>query len=212
MNKYRLPSREVFDKYEPAVRSNLIKEYHRKLTQRHRWFVRSLDDYFYCDGEERPSIPGVEIFDCDWTPEEWNTRPYRHFYNPIQEAWYRSFAHEGLPPLCKYDYGYVREDSKIMRDDETYFIRFNIPGRMVVNWSPLDEGSSLTIVYKGVYSRYYGGVISQGVFEYCNPVKKAKADVIIPVIREIIKEKYNGVYIDVSRVIIERFDIPSNSL
>lgn len=210
MKKYRLPSREVFDRYAPAIRFNLIRGYHRNLTERHRWFVRTLDDYFYCD--DFPTIPGAEVFDCNWTPDEWNIRPYRHFYNPIQDAWYTSYAREGLPTLREYDYGYTREDSKILRNGTVYAIRFSTYGKMMVHWAPLDVGSPLTISYKGIYSRSYNEELSQGTFMHCVPVKRVDPNVLIPVIREITKAKYEGVYEDVSEEIIYRFGVPINAL
>ena len=211
IKKYRLPPREVFERYEPIVRNKLIRGYHRKLTERHRWLVRSLTDYFYCDGD-MPDLPAVEIFDCDWTPEQWSTRPYRYFYNPIQGAWYTSYAREGLPPLSEYDYGFTREDSLILRAGEPFFVRFYQYGSMAVSWSPIDEGSPLSVMYKGVYSRSYKNTISQGTFSHCNPVKRSDSNVLIPVIKEITKDKYRNIYKDVSEEIIERFGVPRNSL
>ena len=210
MKKHRLPPREVFDRYAPAVRFNLIRGYHRKLTERHRWFVRTLDDYFYCD--DFPNIPGAEVFDCDWSPDEWNIRPYRHFYNPIQDVWYTSYAREGLPPLSDYDYGYTREDSKVLRDGKEFFVYFNMGGNMTVRWSPLNEGSPLRVMCKGVITRSNGKEITQGTFMHEEPTDKPVDNVLIPVILEIRKEKYRGVYEEVSNEIIERFGVPVNAI
>src|SRR5699024_761905 len=93
---------------------------------------------------------GVEIFDCEWVPDEWNTHPYRYFYNPVQESLYTSYARQGLPPLSEYSYGYKREDSIVLRDNEIYFVYFSIAGKMSVWWSPLDDGSPLKVMYNGI--------------------------------------------------------------
>ena len=209
--KYRIPPREVFDRYAPPVRYNLIKGYHRKLTEKHRWYVRSLDDYFYCDGE-RPNIPAVEIFDCDWSPDEWDKRPYRHFYNPIQKAWYESYAHEGYPPLSEYDYGFTREDSLVLRNGEPFVYYFRIHGKMAAEWRPMDEGSPLRLMYNGIHSRAYNDEIKQGVFMDCEPVKKTNSDVITPILRELYKKKYRDFYNNMAKEIIKRFNIPSNQI
>lgn len=209
--KHRLPPREVFDRYMPIVRNNLMKGYHRRLTEKHRWFVRSLDDYFYCDGD-RPDLPAVEIFDCDWTPSEWDSRPYRHFYNPVQLAWYTSYAREGLPPLSEYSYGYTRENSLILRNGKPFSIRFTINGRMAVNWHPMNEGRPLSVMYDGIYSRAYNDEISQGIFSHWDPVKRTESSELIPVIREITKKKYQDIYKDLANEIIERFNVPRNEI
>lgn len=209
--KHRLPPREVFDRYAMRTRYNLISGYHRKLTSKHRWYVRSLTDYYYCDGD-RPADEGVEIFNCDWTPDVWDSVPYRHFYNPVDGVWYADYAKQGLPTLHEYGYGYRREDSLITRGGERHFVYF-VKGNTFVWWHPNDNSRPLKVVHDGLYSQVYAdGSITQGIFSSQEGVKQAIQEPLISAIMEMRKKHYRGFYDDLATEIIERFGVSRNRL
>lgn len=208
IKKHRIPQGKSFEGLLGSERYYEMKRHHRELTKKHRWLVRSLDDYFYCDGD-RPEIPAVEILDCDWTPEQWYTRPFRHFYNPVQEAWYVSYAEQGLPPLSEYDYGFSRVETLILKNGNPFKYYFAKNGKYA-SWAIEYEGSPIYTMVNGVYTKNYGGKVTQGTFGHEDEVKSADTSFVIPVIRELQKNKYSGFYGKLVDEIIVRLEVPRN--
>lgn len=212
--KHYLPPREVFDRYDSRVRHNLIAGYHHKLAQKHRWFVRPLIGHgrsYYCDGD-LPQLGGIEIFDCDWTPDQWATRPYRHFYNPVQAIHYASYTVPGLPTLDEYGYGYTRRDSLITRDGETWRKDFHGDQQLVL-WTLCDDTQPLSIDNRGIWTTAKpDGTFTQGTFTAQEVTKKPNIDAIIPVVKAMRSAKYEGFYEDLAQHLIETFKIPSTRI
>lgn len=195
MKDIRFINLDQLENYEPKFRISLIRRYHSLYTQKYRWFVRPLKGRaYYCNGE-RPNEIGVEIFDCDWTPEQWDTRPYRHFYNPIQDAWYESYARHGLPPLSEYNYGYGREDSLITKNGKPWYYGMFRDGNTSAHYWV--ESDDIWITHKGSHTNYYGasGKHTQGAtFSTTVDVKKPLTEPIMAAAKALNKRKFNGVY------------------
>lgn len=207
IQRYYLPI-ESLERYAPKVRLSLIRRYHALYTQKYRWFVRPLSERaYYCDGE-RPNEIGEEIFDCDWTPNQWNTRPYRHFYNPVQDAWYESYARYGLPSLAEYDYGHTREDYLITRNGEPWRYFYSENG-MWAWWFPHDK--TLEVVNNGFYTRaHVDGTFNQGRFSEVyseKPSKSVDTAPVMAVARKMNAKKFDGAYQPVIDRLVEVFNL-----
>src|SRR5690554_4311248 len=76
-------------RYAPRVRASMIRRWHALQTERRDWFVCpqhiEFGRAYYCDGE-RPQVDWHEVYDCNWTPEQWRSRPYKRVYNPVLDA------------------------------------------------------------------------------------------------------------------------------
>lgn len=217
LNKYIIPQStlDTLKRYDYKVRQRILKQYHNKLRVKHNWLVRGLKNdlpyYFYCDGE-LPQLEGVEIFDCNWTPEEWNTKPYRYFYNPVQKAMYKSYAHHSTPSLDEYDYSFNRGDCMITKNDKLHFMYFN-NGTNYARWELDYDLQALTVIHNGFYSvSYNNGEMLQGTHSSKEKVKKVDDSRIIPVLKQMNNKKYNGVYNEMIEEVIARFGVPRNRL
>ena len=186
MIKHRLPPREVLDRYAPTVRFNIINGYHRKLASKHRWYVREWEgDFYYTDGDDLPTVEG-EMFDCRWSPAEWNTRPYKYnVTNGMVTEEYRSFSAKPWPD----DYlssaiGYRRNGEwlmKIYNDGKRWFVR---------------DKHGWHTNYCGFYVRYseVTGELTAGKFSNMKLVKTAPDKEILPVLRGMKSVKWRGFY------------------
>lgn len=178
--------------------SEYIFKYHALCTKKYDWFVRPKKGEAYYTLGERPKLQaGVEVFNCNWTPEQWNTRPYRHFYNPVQDAVYESFARYDLPSLDDYGYGWSREDSLILKNGKPWYygmFRDN-GGNTSAHWWV--ESGDIWITHNGSHTHYYG--INQkhkqgGTFMMVVEVKKPIIEPIMKAAKAMDKPKYKGVY------------------
>lgn len=178
-----------------------IAKYHALCTQKYDWLVRPFSDYneqsFYAKGERPITSVWSEIFDCNWTPEQWHTRPYRYLYNPIQDAWYESYARLGLAPLSEYDYGHKREDSLILKNGQPHYygmFRDN-GGNVSAHW--FVDRDDIWIMHNGSHTHYYGasGEHTQGgTFSSVVGVKNPLIEPVMKAAKAMNTAKYKGVY------------------
>lgn len=189
--KTHLPPLEVFERYEPRVQFNLIRGYHRKMAAKHRWFIREFEgDCYYMDGDELPKIDAVsyEIFDCWWTPTEWNIRPYIYrIFNDVVTEEYR--AERSLPFPDNHvglTVGYRRNGEWIWKYYDEGMRTFH---RTKEGWYTLNNG---------IYTRYYAsdGRILIGTFGNEIPVKGVLNGEILPVLKGMKAKKWRGFYDD----------------
>lgn len=187
--KYYLPPREVFVRYEPRVRFNLIRGYHRKMAAKHRWFIREFNGgSYYMDNDKLPRVDAqfYEIFDCGWSPEEWDTRPFK--YNVTTTSVTEEYRAERSQPF-PIDYegqtvGYRRSGNwtlKIYDENGRYFVRG-------------EEGWHTN--NNGIYTRYSEktGEITVGTFGNEIAVKKVFDKEVLPVLRGMKAVKWRGFY------------------
>src|SRR5699024_8984809 len=78
------------------------------------------------------------------------------------------------------------------------------------SWAIEYEGSPIYTMVNGVYTKNYGGKVTQGIFGYEDEVKSADTSFVIPVIRELQKNKYRGFYGKLVDEIIVRLEVPIN--
>lgn len=184
-------------RYSPRVLASLIKRYHALYTQKYDWFVRPYFDVpFYCNGE-RPDILSAEVFDCNWTPNVWDTVPYRYFRSPGSRSLYKSYAKQGLPTLAEYDYGYTRRDSLITIDDVPHFVYFSEDNKYVW-WHPNETKYALKVTYDGWQTYAYvnddGYTFEEGTFSHMKAVKNPNIDTVMKVAKLMNAKKYRGAY------------------
>lgn len=194
--------------------ADYIAKYHALCTQKYDWFIRPFSDYneqsFYAKGEMPIASVWSEIFDCNWTPEQWSRRPYRYLYNPIQDAWYESYARYGLPPLSEYNYGYKREDSLILKNGQPFYYGMyrDNGGNTSAHW--FVDRDDIWILHNGSHTHYYGasGRHTQGaMFSQITDVKKPLTEPIMRAAKAMNTAKYNGIYTPFIERLVELYGL-----
>lgn len=176
--------------------SEYIFKYHKLCTRKYDWFVRPFEDNAYYVKGELPKLEsGTEVFDCNWTTEQWNTLPYRHFYNPIQNAVYTSYARYGLQPLSEYGYGWKREDSMIKKNGDVWYYGMFRDNDVSAHWWV--ESGDIWITYGSSHTHYYGESKKHaqgGTFSSVLDVKSPMIEPIMKAAKTLNKAKYKGFY------------------
>lgn len=195
--KRKYPPVSELERCEPRLRTRLIFRWHALQTEKMRWFVRPQhmsDKAYYCGGE-RPTPEWHEVFDCDWTPAEWATKPYKYVYNPIQDATYAYYARYGLPSLADYGYGWAREDSLILKNGEPHYYGMFRDNDVSAHYYV--ESGDIWITYNGSHTHYYGESdrhTQGGTFSTVADVKKPSIEPVMKAAKALSKAKYKGVY------------------
>lgn len=207
MDRHYLLDRSVFDRYQVGrTRFNLIKGYHRKLAENHRWFVRpylSKDSPYYIDGTLPDVIEDadhgiIEVFDCAWTSENWLVTPWKYNVNP--EGYTEIYCAERSDPYARgynvQEIGYKRQPSDMwamkLFDD-------NRGKTALING--LD--GAIRARNGGIIYRWDGEEHSAGTFGNEVAMKSAPDNVIIPVLRSMSASKWRGFYEDSIEYILE---------
>lgn len=199
MTKFYLPEKSVFDRYSPSIRFKLIRGYHRKLTAKHRWFVRPFGEGnrpYYADGAGLPATD-AEIFNCRWLPDDWNARPFK--YNVVGEI--VTEEHRGptsLPWPDEYEkqiIGYFR------RNVDEWTMKF-YRERGYSAWVSATE-DIIRIQRGGNIYRWNGVKHYAGIFGSEKPVKHAPDDVVLPVLRGMNAQKWRGFYEESIEYVLE---------
>lgn len=183
-------------RYAPRVRASMIRRWHALQTERRDWFVCpqhiEFGRAYYCDGE-RPQVDWHEVYDCNWTPEQWRTRPYKRVYNPVLDATFEYYAKYGYPPLSEYGYGYTRRDWLVTKDGKPHQYFFYDSCDYWAWCFPCDD--TLKVFSNGIYvTRYIDGTYSQGTFTTQEPVKKPASELISAVAKRMNAKKYEGAF------------------
>lgn len=199
MQRFYLPDRTVFDRYHAGrVRFNLIKGYHRKLAEKHRWFVRpylSDDSPYYIDGALAEVIKDadhvfIEVFDCAWKPERWNDTPWKYNVNP--QGYTEIYCAERSDPHAR---GYnVQEIGYKRQPDNVWALKlYSDQGNSA--WISSDD-NSIRIRRDGIIYRWDGEKHFAGKFGLESEMKSAPDDVILPILRGMNAQKWRGFYED----------------
>lgn len=200
MQRFYLPDRTVFDRYQAGrVRFNLIKGYHRKLAEKHLWFVRpylSDDSPYYTDGalaaviEDADDHDFIEVFDCAWKPANWIDTPWK--YNVSPKGYTEIYCAERSDPYAR---GYnVQEIGYKRQPDDVWAIKFYGDHGNSAWISEVKE--SIRIQRGGIIYRWNGEKHFAGTFGNEVEMKTAPDDVVLPVLRGMNAQKWQGFYED----------------
>lgn len=207
MMRYYLPRQDVFNRYQVGrTRFNLIKGYHRRLAEKHRWFVRpylSKDAPYYIDGTLLDVIDDanhefIEIFDCAWSSENWLDTPWKYNVNP--QGFTEIYCAERSDPHARgynvQEIGYKRQPSDI------WVIKFFDDNKGKSAWINEMDGT-IRARNGGIIYRWDGEEHLAGTFGNELAMKRAPDDVVIPVLRSMGAGKWRGFYDDSIDYIIE---------
>ena len=178
--------------------ADYIAKYHALCTEKYDWYVRERNGGVYYANGERPVLTaGATVFDCNWTPEQWNTRPYMTYIHEGNGSLYEHNARFGLEPLSIYHYGWKREDSLVVKDGEPiYYGMYRHNGdSLSAHWWP--ESGDIWTTYNGSQTNYYGASDkhTQGAtFSTVTDVKKPAIEPVMKAAKALNRVKYKGVY------------------
>lgn len=207
MEKFYLPTKDVFDRYEPRVAFNLIHKYHEQMTEKHDWFVREFEgDSYYVDGE-LPIIPWAEIINCNWTQDKWDKEPFSYYYNPNENVIYKEFRNMTALPFPNDAYGENKHVVKKMRGNDIYFMHYKEGwgGRSAL-WD-IDNDWIQFITKDHIWLNYYQGKLKRGKFINQKSVKNFDQYELIPILRKMNHKKFNGFYDEFVNYVVELFDV-----
>ncbi len=206
---YKLPPREVWDKYSNPYRFNMIKNYHIKLAKMSDWRVRVFDndkgysDTYYLKGELDDIIePVVEVTDCNWTSDDWNIKPLKMYISRLPSTTIISeeYYHERTTPIT--EHGYNGEMIGVKVNGYWKYKHFSINSNYVTcNF----ENDSWSITKKGVGNFGYNssgyfetiGGLDTARTEYIKKLKNEQFEAIQWIIDKMKSDKYKGFYDDI---------------
>lgn len=176
--------------------ADYIAKYHALCTEKYDWFVRPRKGEVYYANGERPELAvGDTAFDCNWTPEQWPSRPYKAYIHEGNGALYEHYARYGLEPLSIYHYGWKREDSLVMKNGEPIYYgmyRHNGDSLSAHYWS---DKNDIWITYNGSHTHYWNGRHTQGAtFSTVEDVKKPMIEPSMKAAKAMNVAKYKGMY------------------
>lgn len=193
----RLPI-ELLRQLPRKNQADYIAKYHALCTEKYDWYVRENNGNVYYANGDRPELTvGDTVFDCNWTPEQWRSRPYMTYIHEGNGSLYEHYARYGLEPLSIYHYGWKREDSLITKDGEPIYygmFRHNSDNLSAHWWA---ESGDIWIAYNGSHTHYYGmsDRHTQGAtFSSVTDVKKPLIEPIMKAAKALNVAKYEGVY------------------
>lgn len=178
--------------------ADYIAKYHALCTEKYDWYVRERNGGAYYANGERPELAiGDTAFDCNWTPEQWHTRPYMTYIHEGNGSLYEHYARFGLEPLSIYHYGWKREDSLVMKDGEPiYYGMYRHNGdNLSAHWWV--GSGDIWITYNDSQTNYYGASDkhTQGAtFSTVADVKKPAIEPVMKAAKAMNVAKYKGVY------------------
>lgn len=192
---------EEYRKYVPRDNLSLQRDgriiaYHRICEKNYDWRVVPNDDaMYYFDGDMPKLEPGMVVFNCNWTPEQWSTTPYKSCLHPIAGKIVKHYARYGLPPLSEYSYGYKREDALVTVGEKPHYMamfRHNESDISAYWWL---EEDSIWITQGGSHTHYDSGSHRQGAtFSTVKPTKNPIVEPIMKAAKSLNSAKYNGFY------------------
>ncbi|MET3203118.1 UNVERIFIED_ORG: hypothetical protein ABID75_006104 [Bacillus proteolyticus] len=207
MERYYLPGLEVFKRYDHRVCNNLIRGYHRKLADKHQYFVRyqlAKERPFYTDAglsEIISVLDNVEIINCDWTEKEWNVTPWNYFVT-------NGKVYEGYKDMNAFPFarGYSGDDVGNRTDDGFYFKYFN--GNNCAYWRDRNSKTpTWHLRYGNQYVNLRNDVFYVGIFGSTKATKNAPVDFVLPLLKQMNAKKWRGFYDDEIDYILEQTGI-----
>lgn len=178
--------------------ADYLAKYHALCTQKYDWFVRESNGVVYYANGERPKLASGDVaFDCNWTPEQWCSRPYMTYIHEGNGSLYEHYARYGLAPLSEYHYGWKREDSLLTKDGAPiYYGMFRHNGdNLSARW--WTESGDIWILHNGSQTNYYGASDqhTQGAtFSMVEDVKNPSIEPVMKAAKAMNVAKYNGLY------------------
>lgn len=195
-DKRYLPNKSVFHRYDHRVRFNLIKGYHRKLTDQYQWYVLPWESpSYYCNGslseiiaESLKYVPSVKIFNCNWVADRWDEAAYSYEAHAkgIREEW-RSWKSEIANSGYSHDLIGVKFNgewkTKYLSDKKSFYFGSR-------------NEQFYAMAYNGIYANWYDktGVFEVGTFMDKKPSKTPPSNVVESVLREMMRIKWRGFY------------------
>lgn len=207
MERCYLPEIEVFERYDHRVCNNLIRGYHRKLADNHRYFVRyqlSKERPFYTDADLSEIISvlsDIEIINCRWDANVWDTTPWK--YCVTSGKVYESYKDMNAIPFAR---GYSGEDVGNRVNDEWNFKYFK--GNNCAYWR--DRNSKIAtwhLRYGNQYVNLHNGIFYVGIFGSTKATKNAPSDLVLPLLKQMNTKKLRGFYDDEIDFILEQTGI-----
>lgn len=195
-------------------RDGRILAYHRICEKNYDWRVVPNDDaMYYIDGDMPKLEPGMVVFNCNWTPDQWSTTPYKSYLHPINGKVVKHYARYGLPPLSEYSYGYKREDALVTVNGNIHYMamfRHNESDISAYWWL---EDDSIWITQGGSHTHYDSGIHRQGAtFNTIEPTKKPIVEPIMKAAKALNSAKYGGFYRPFIEKLIEIYGLNATQI
>lgn len=186
----------LFERMSRRNKNTLIPKYHTLCEKKYDWRVNpARGSMYYCNGDRPTLMRGDTVYCCNWTPETWDSVPYKAYIHPSTGELIEHYARHGLPSLAEYGFGYKQEDSRITSNGRTiYYGMYRDNGANLSAHYFVNDDAFLILV-NGSQTEYVRGKHIQGAsFSRRKEVAKPLPDFAMRAAKAMNTQKYKGVY------------------